>query len=214
MIQQTFVQFKSQIHNHLYLYQIKSENTSDKMSGFQRNNERENSWGILTSTTMVSDMPPSYDIATGNVTASHPRLPNPTRTEYFDSKDYEIGRLKVEIQRIHKLLQSDSNKIRNYRICLLIFIILIAILIITTVITITNSFFACRYLHVAIWMTTNSLNATSMLVSDVVDELRWWQLWDVGHQSNISVADLIYNNNHQQKEPTSLEAITITKPPT
>ena len=144
MIQQTFVQFKSQIHNHLYLYQIKSENTSDKMSGFQRNNGRENSWEILTSTTIVSDMPPSYDIATGNATASNPRLQNPTRTEYLDSKDYEIGRLKVEIQRLikiisnkHKLLEYNSNKIRKYRICLFVLIMLIAIVTVTIVISLT-----------------------------------------------------------------------------
>ena len=39
----------------------------------------------------MSDMPPSYEIATGNVIASHRRLLtplNPTRTENLDSKDY------------------------------------------------------------------------------------------------------------------------------
>ena len=121
------------------------------MSGFQRTNGRENSLEILTSTTMVSDMPPSYDIATGNVTASDPRLPNPTSTEYRDSKDYEIGRLRVveeslrvEIQRLnkiisdkHKLLESNSNKIRSYRICILVIIMLIAIVTVTTVISMT-----------------------------------------------------------------------------
>ena len=42
---------------------------------------------------MVSNIPPSYDIATGNATVSDPRVPNPTRTEYLDSSDYEIDGL-------------------------------------------------------------------------------------------------------------------------
>ena len=113
------------------------------MSDFQRNNGSE-SWDILTSTTMVSDMPPSYDIATGNFPTSHSRLPNPTRTEYLDSKDYEIGRLKKEIQGLRKIisnkdksLRSNSNKIRSYRICILVIIMLIAILTVTIVIAMT-----------------------------------------------------------------------------
>ena len=110
------------------------------MSDFHRNNGRE-SLEILTSTTMVSDMPPSYDIATGNVTTSHSRLPNPARTEYLDSKDYEIGRLKKEIQGLrkiisnqHKLLESYSKKIRNDKICISVLILLLAIVNITIVI--------------------------------------------------------------------------------
>ena len=105
------------------------------MSDFHRNNGRE-SWEILTSTTMVSDMPPSYDIATGNVTTSHSRLPNPARTEYLDSKDFEIGRLKKEIQGLRKIisnkdksLRSNSNKIQNYRIFIIVLILLISIVI-------------------------------------------------------------------------------------
>ena len=108
------------------------------MSDFQRNNGRENSLEILTSTTMVSDMPPSYDIATGNFPTSHSRLPNPTRTEYLDSKDYEIGRLKKEIQGLRKIisnkdksLRSNSNKIRNYRIFIFVLIMLISFFIVS-----------------------------------------------------------------------------------
>ena len=107
------------------------------MSDFQRNNGSE-SWDILTSTTMVSDMPPSYDIATGNFPTSHSRLPNPTRTEYLDSKDYEIGRLKKEIQGLRKIisnkdksLRSNSNKIRNYRIFIFVLIMLISFFIVS-----------------------------------------------------------------------------------
>ena len=107
------------------------------MSDFHRNNGRE-SWEILTSTTMVSDMPPSYDIATGNFPTSHSRLPNPTRTEYLDSKDYEIGRLKKEIQGLRKIisnkdksLRSNSNKIRNYRIFIFVLIMLISFFIVS-----------------------------------------------------------------------------------
>ena len=105
------------------------------MSDFQRNNGTE-SWEILSSTTMVSDMPPSYDMATGNVTTSHSRLPNPTGTEYLDSKDFEIGRLKKEIHGLRKIitnkdmsLRSNSNKIRNYRIFIFVLIMLISIVI-------------------------------------------------------------------------------------
>ena len=110
------------------------------MSDFQRNNGSE-SWEILTSTTMVSDMPPSYEIATGNVTASYPRILtplNPTRTEYLDSKDYEISRLKKEIQGLRKIisnkdksLRSNSNKIRNYRIFIFVLIMLISVFIVS-----------------------------------------------------------------------------------
>ena len=107
------------------------------MSDFQRNNGSE-SWDILTSTTMVSDMPPSYDIATGNVTTSNSRLPNPARTEYLGSKDYEIGRLKKEIQGLRKIisnkdksLRSNSNKIRNYRIFIFVLIMLISFFIVS-----------------------------------------------------------------------------------
>ena len=88
---------------------------------------------------MMSDMPPSYEIATGNVTASCPRLLtplNPTRTEYLDSKDYEISRLKKEIQGLRKLiskkdksLRSNSNKIQNYKLFICVLIMLISIVI-------------------------------------------------------------------------------------
>ena len=99
---------------------------------------------MLNSTTMVSNMPPSYEIATGNVIASYRRLLtplNPARTEYLDSKDYEIGRLKKEIQGLrkiilnqHKLLDFYSNKIRNDKICISVLILLLAIVNITIVI--------------------------------------------------------------------------------
>ena len=49
------------------------------MPDFQKN-IRESS-EILTSITIVSDMPPSYDVAIKNVTASHQKLLNSTKTE-------------------------------------------------------------------------------------------------------------------------------------
>ena len=71
---------------------------------------------------MVSDMPPSYEIAAGNVTASHPLLP-------FGSKDYEIGRLEKEIQRLEKEIQKLKF------ICILVLIMMIAIVTVTTTIS-------------------------------------------------------------------------------
>ena len=115
------------------------------MSDFQKNNGRE-SWDIHTTTmgngikTIAFDMPPSYesityDIAIKNETASHQELLNPTKTEYqkiFYSKDYEIGRLEEENQRLNKkiskkdkLLKSNSAKIRNYKMYILLSITLL-----------------------------------------------------------------------------------------
>ena len=115
------------------------------MSDFQRNDGRE-SWEIHTTTmgntieTIAFDMPPSYesityDIAIKNETASHQKLLNPTKTEYqkiFFSKDYEIGRLETENQRLNKiisnkdrLLKSNSAKIRNYKIYIVVSITLL-----------------------------------------------------------------------------------------
>ena len=93
------------------------------MSDFRKNDNRE-SQEILTSITMVSNMPPSYDIAIENVTASHQNFLNSTKTYYqknFYSKNDEISRSEKENQRLnniisnqHQLLVSKSNKIRNY----------------------------------------------------------------------------------------------------
>ena len=119
------------------------------MSDFQKNNGRE-SWDIHTTTmgnaikTIAFDMPPSYEsitydimsqFAIENETASHQKLLNPTKTEYqkiFYSKDYEIGRLEEENQRLNeiiskkdKLLKSNSAKIRNYKMYILLSITLL-----------------------------------------------------------------------------------------
>jgi len=117
------------------------------MSDFQRNDGRE-SWEIHTTTmgntikTIVFDMPPSYesityDIAIKNEKSSYQKLLNPTKTEYqtiFYSKDYEIDRLEKENQRLNKiiskkdkLLESNSAKIRNYKMSILVSITLLFI---------------------------------------------------------------------------------------
>jgi len=87
-------------------------------------------------------MPPSYEIATGNVIASYRGLLTPLNpTEYLESKDCEIGRLKKELQGLrkiisnrHKLLESYSNQIRNNKMCISVLILLIVIVNITIVI--------------------------------------------------------------------------------
>ena len=61
------------------------------MQDFQKNNNRESS-EILTSITMVSDMPPSYDVAIENVTASHQKLFNSTKTELKHYTEWVIER--------------------------------------------------------------------------------------------------------------------------
>ena len=112
------------------------------MSDFQRNDGRE-SWEIQTTTigntikTIVFDMPPTYDIAIKNENASYQKLLNPTKTEYqriFYSKDYEIDRLEKENQRLNKiiskkdkLLESNSAKIRNYKMSIQVSITLLFI---------------------------------------------------------------------------------------
>ena len=108
------------------------------MPNYQNNNGRE-SFEIITTTTMVPDMPPSYEIAIVNETASHQKRPNHTKTEYqkiFYSKDYEIVRLENELQRLyeiisknHKLLEFNSEVIRKRDICILISIMLFFIIL-------------------------------------------------------------------------------------
>ena len=97
------------------------------MPNFQENNKRESS-EIITTTTMVPDMPPSYEIAIVNETASNQKRPNHTKTLYqtiFFSKDNGIVRWENEVQRLneiisknHKSLESNSKVIRkNDRKC-------------------------------------------------------------------------------------------------
>ena len=80
------------------------------MPNYQNNNGRE-SLEIITTTTMVPDMPPSYEMAIVNETASHQKRPNHTKTEYqkiFYSKDYEIVRLENELQRLNGLFRFSN----------------------------------------------------------------------------------------------------------
>ena len=108
------------------------------MPDFQKNNGRE-PLEIITTTTMVPDMPPSYEIAIVNETASHQKHPNHTKTKYqtiFFSKDNGIGRLENEVQRLNdifskknKLLESNSKVIRKNDICTLVSIMLLFIIL-------------------------------------------------------------------------------------
>ena len=41
---------------------------------------------------------------------------------------------------------------------------------------------------------------TSMLVTDVGDQMCWWQFWDVGDRFGMLVIDLIHRKNHQHNE--------------
>jgi len=40
----------------------------------------------------------------------------------------------------------------------------------------------------------------SMLVADVGDQMRWWQVWDVGDRFRMLVTDLIHWENHKHNE--------------
>merc|ERR1712131_536287 len=100
-----------------------------KMTDFRKNNNRESS-EILTSITMVSDMPPSYDVAIENVTASHQKLFNSTKTELpniFDSTDYEMGRLEKEIERLNKIISTKDKLLKSILGSILVSILLIVI---------------------------------------------------------------------------------------
>ena len=99
------------------------------MPDFQKNNNRESS-EILTSITMVSDMPPSYDVAIENVTASHQKLFNSTKIELpniFYSKEYEIGRLEKEIQRLNKIISTKDKLLKSILVSISVSILLIVI---------------------------------------------------------------------------------------
>ena len=104
------------------------------MPNFQKDNNRESS-EILTRITMVSDMPPSYDVAIENVTASHQKLFNSTKTELpnyftqklFYSKEYEIGRLEKEIQRLNKIISTKDKLLKSILVSILVSILLIVI---------------------------------------------------------------------------------------
>ena len=85
---------------------------------------------ILTSITIVSDMPPSYDVAIENVTASHQKLFNSTKTELpniFYSEEYEIGRLEKEIQRLNKIISTKDKLLKSILVSILVSILLIVI---------------------------------------------------------------------------------------
>ena len=99
------------------------------MPDFRKNNNRESS-EILTSITMVSDMPPSYDVAIENVTASHQKLFNSTKTELpniFYSKEYEIGRLEKEIQRLNKIISTKDKLLKSILVSISVSTLLIVI---------------------------------------------------------------------------------------
>ena len=104
------------------------------MPDLRKINNRESS-EILTSITMVSDMPPSYDVAIENVTASHRKLFNSTKTELpnyftqklFYSKEYEIGRLEKEIQRLNKIISTKDKLLKSILVSILVSILLIVI---------------------------------------------------------------------------------------
>ena len=44
---------------------------------------------------------------------------------------------------------------------------------------------------------------TSMLVTDVGDQMCWWQVWDVGDRFRMLLIDLIHWENHQHNEKKS-----------
>ena len=99
------------------------------MPDFQKNNNRESS-EILTSITMVSDMPPSYDVAIENVTASNQKLFNSMKTELpkvFYSKEDEIGRLEKEIQRLNKIISTKDKLLKSILVSISVSILLIVI---------------------------------------------------------------------------------------
>ena len=52
--------------------------------------------------------------------------------------------------------------------------------------------------------TVKHLRVTSMLMTDVWDQMCWWQVWDVGDRFRILVTDLIHWENHHitKKSPT------------
>ena len=52
-----------------------------------------------------------------------------------------------------------------------------------------------------------SWTVTSMLVTDVGDQMCWWQVWDVHDQFRLLVIDLIHLGNHQHNDVTN---ITVT----
>jgi len=44
---------------------------------------------------------------------------------------------------------------------------------------------------------TKKITVTSMFVTDVGDQMCWWQVWDVSDRFRIMVTDLIHWENHQ-----------------
>ena len=44
------------------------------------------------------------------------------------------------------------------------------------------------------------LTVTSMLVTDIGDQMCWWQVWDDGDRFRMLVTDLIHWENHQHNE--------------
>ena len=85
---------------------------------------------ILTTITMVSDMPPSYDVAIENVTALHQKIFNSTKTEYqkiFYSKNDEISRLEKENQRLNKIISTKDKLLKSILVSILVSILLIVI---------------------------------------------------------------------------------------
>ena len=119
------------------------------MPNFQKNNGRE-PLEIITTTTMVPDMPPSYEIAIVNETASNQKRPNHTKTEYqtiFFSKDNGIVRWENEVQRLneiisknHKSLESNSKVIRKKDICTWVIFIMLFNLLFSFVLLIILSY--------------------------------------------------------------------------
>ena len=119
------------------------------MPDFQKNNGRE-PLEIITTTTMVPDMPPSYEIAIVNETASNQKRPNHTKTEYqtiFFSKDNGIVRWENEVQRLNeiiskknKLPESNSKVIRKKDICTWVIFIMLFNLLFSFVLLIILSY--------------------------------------------------------------------------
>ena len=44
------------------------------------------------------------------------------------------------------------------------------------------------------------LTVASMLMTDVGNQMYWWQVWDVGDRFRMLVTDLIHRENHQHNE--------------
>ena len=119
------------------------------MPNFEKKNGRE-PLEIITTTTMVPDMPPSYEIAIVNETASNQKRPNHTKTEYqtiFFSKDNGIVRWENEVQRLneiisknHKSLESNSKVIRKNDICTWVIFIMLFNLLFSFVLLIILSY--------------------------------------------------------------------------